>query len=424
MAAGAWIVVGLGFGDEGKGSWVDFLCRKFGAHTVVRFNGGAQAGHHVVAPDGRHHTFSQFGAGTLAGARTYLSQYVMVNPYFLQAESKGLASIGVEDAYGKLTIHREALVTTPFHVSANRQRERARSARHGSCGMGIGETQQDALQHGSEALRVQDLKDPDILRKKLVRTQRERRQGLESPVNVDHEILWSGTFVEECMAFYEEFSKKMEIVGNSYFEGLCNQKGALVFEGAQGTLLDEDFGFHPYTTWSHTTSSNALRLIGGKPIPLKVIGALRGYSTRHGQGPFPTEGSSRVTNSHEHNVMGPWQGAFRTGALDLVLAKYAVECGIVREIALSHLDCLEEADEYKLCTRYRQGHQTTDNLPKPTSLPDQEFLGKALERIHPEYEILSGEGAFLHRIKKTLGLPITLCSHGPTAKDKTCLRSS
>src|SRR4051794_37158626 len=139
---GAIILSGLGYGDEGKGTWTDFLARTMPVHTVVRFNGGAQAGHNVVTPDGRHHTFAQFGSGTFVrGVNSHLSRFMLLNPIRLLQEADELRVLGVPDALARLSVDRRALLTTPFQVAANRLKELARGdARHGSCGMGIGET--------------------------------------------------------------------------------------------------------------------------------------------------------------------------------------------------------------------------------------------------------------------------------------------
>ncbi|NUP38314.1 MAG: adenylosuccinate synthetase, partial [Streptomyces sp.] len=140
------VVVDLGFGDAGKGATVDRLCRGGGVTAVVRFNGGAQAAHNVVTPDGRHHTFAQFGSGTLHGVPTHLSRFTVVDPLALAAEADHLRGLGVPDPYGLLTVDREAPLATPYHAAANRLREQARgAARHGSCGMGVGEAARYAL---------------------------------------------------------------------------------------------------------------------------------------------------------------------------------------------------------------------------------------------------------------------------------------
>src|ERR1051325_6458376 len=154
----AHIVVDLTFGDAGKGTITDLLARTRPVHTVIRFNGGAQAGHNVIAPDGRHHTFSQFGSAPLVpGVRTHLSRHMILNPLSMLVEERKLAAIGVADAFERTTISAEALVITPFQRAVNRLREMSRGeGRHGSCGMGIGETAMDANVIGATVVRAGD----------------------------------------------------------------------------------------------------------------------------------------------------------------------------------------------------------------------------------------------------------------------------
>src|SRR5215217_818107 len=165
----AILIADLGYGDAGKGSIVDYLTRATGVHTVVRYNGGAQAAHNVMTPDGRHHTFAQFGSGTLVpGTRTHLSRYMTIHPLAMLAEERHLHSLGISDAFGRVTIDGEALVTTPFQQSANRLKEIARGdGRHGSCGMGVGETMSDWLTHDSQVLFAADLCSRAVILKKL-----------------------------------------------------------------------------------------------------------------------------------------------------------------------------------------------------------------------------------------------------------------
>ncbi len=168
----AIITVGLGFGDEGKGATVDFLTRHYEADLVVRYCGGSQAGHNVELPDGRRHTFSQFGAGTLAGgprrARTFLGPNVVIDPSALRREAHHLAELGVERPLDLVTVHPRCLLTTFWHRTLNQLREEARgAARHGSCGQGIGEARRYWLEHGQDALFAADLRHPHILRHKL-----------------------------------------------------------------------------------------------------------------------------------------------------------------------------------------------------------------------------------------------------------------
>ena len=177
------IVVDLGYGDAGKGTIVDWLCARAAdaarntsdrpVQAVVRFNGGAQAAHHVLArgtrQPARAHPFAQFGSGTFTpGTRTFLSRFMLVDPLALVAEAEHLGELGVRDPFGLVAIDRDALLTTPYHRAANQAREAARGdGRHGSCGLGIGETASYALAHPEDAPRVGDIASPRTLMRKL-----------------------------------------------------------------------------------------------------------------------------------------------------------------------------------------------------------------------------------------------------------------
>ncbi|WP_409491294.1 adenylosuccinate synthetase [Amycolatopsis sp. cmx-11-12] len=336
------VVVGLGFGDEGKGAVVDALCADRPTTAVVRFNGGAQAAHNVVA-NGRHHTFSQFGAGTFAEVPTHLSRFVLVEPFALAAEARQLETVGVRNPLSLLSVDGQALLTTPFHIHANRAREEARGAkRHGSCGKGIGETvwysllpgaapgdvveSQEVLGTPGDAPTVADCARPSVLRRKLDALARFYAPLATSPHSVD-----------ELVALYRDFADAVRIT-DSGETGRLADSGRLVFEGAQGALLDQHHGFHPHTTWSTTTPHNARELLGGRPHA--VLGVTRTYLTRHGAGPLPTESASVLARFPEaHNDTGEYQGAWRAGDLDEALLDYAIAvCDGVDALAVTHLD--------------------------------------------------------------------------------------
>ncbi|GAA3846218.1 adenylosuccinate synthase [Saccharothrix violaceirubra] len=332
-------VVGLGFGDEGKGAVVDALCAARETVSVVRFNGGAQAAHNVVVGD-RHHTFSQFGSGTLAGVPTLLSRHVLVEPIALATEARELAALGVPDPLRLVSVDRDALLTTPVHVAANRAREDARGAdRHGSCGKGIGETAWYALLPGhgpgdvvegwplpgvpGPAPTVGDCADEATLRRRL-----DALAAFYAPLTEDFPA------VDDMVHLYRAFADAVRTVDGDEVRRRA-ARGRLVFEGAQGVLLDQHHGFHPHTTWSTVTPDLIPAMLGERP---RVLGVTRTYQTRHGAGPLPTEDPA-LDLPERHNGYGHYQGGWRVGHLDATLLDHAVRaCGGVDALAVTHLD--------------------------------------------------------------------------------------
>ncbi|PRX96074.1 adenylosuccinate synthetase [Allonocardiopsis opalescens] len=408
------VVVDLGFGDCGKGTVVDWLCRGHRAEAVVRFNGGAQAAHNVVAPDGRHHTFAQLGAGTFVpGVLTHLSRFTLVDPLALAAEADHLAEIGVPDALDRLTVDRRALLTTPYHRAANRARETARGTeRHGSCGMGIGETARYALAEPDEAPTAGDCAAPRTLRRKLAAL-RDRLTDELGPLDAPP--------VEDCAAAFTAFAESVALVGEDHLPALL-AAGPVVFEGAQGVLLDEWRGFHPYTTWSTTTAHNALELLAeaGDGTPPLRLGVLRTTTTRHGPGPLVTEDAALTAALPEaHNGPGRWQGAFRVGHFDAVAHAYATAAtGGVDEVALTHLDAPARAPGMGLCTAYRIDGELVAALEPgpPGDLAAQARLTERLLRAEPV--IAPAPADWPEAVAEVVGAPVTLLSSGPRATDK------
>nr|WP_106398696.1 adenylosuccinate synthetase [Actinocorallia populi] len=391
------MVVDLGFGDSGKGTVVDRLCAQGSARTVVRFNGGAQAAHNVVTTDGRHHTFAQFGSGTFTpGVRTHLSRFMLVDPLALAAEAAHLRSLGVPDALDRLTVDASALLTTPYHRAVNRARELARGdGRHGSCGMGIGETASYALEH-PEAPRAGDCHSPARLRR-LLRQVRDWALSLFPTLDVPP--------VDDCAEAFLAFGSAVQIVREDFLRGLLRDAPA-VFEGAQGVLLDEWHGFHPYTTWSTTTFANAVELLEGSDA--LRLGVVRKYLTRHGPGPFVTEDSG-LDLPEPHNAHGTWQGSFRVGHFDAVAIRYALEAaGGVDGLAVTHLD----APPVRMCGSY----DTLERIPvHARDLDAQEQLTRRLTGMRPVYDGWVTGPADIGRALRT---PILLESYGSTSADK------
>ncbi|MFC1434078.1 adenylosuccinate synthetase [Streptacidiphilus sp. N1-3] len=416
------VVVDLGYGDAGKGGVVDHLCRSTEVHTVVRFNGGAQAAHNVVAPDGRHHTFAQFGSGSLVpGVRTHLSRFMLVDPLALATEAAHLRGLGVADPLARLTVDRRALLTTPYHAAANRIRETARGrARHGSCGVGVGETAAYALAHPEDAPTAGDCTSPSRLLTVLARL----RERLTADLGLSEPL---GPPPADCAAAFRAFADHTTLTDDSYLPRLLRSVRT-VFEGAQGVLLDEWHGFHPYTTWSTTTFANAETLIAEAGAdPALRLGVLRSYTTRHGPGPMVTEDPALAAALPEpHNGHGRWQGAFRLGHFDAVAHRYALAaCGGADALALTHLDAPARFRYLSLCETYDlDGDQLTELPPAvPGDLDRQLRLTVALLRARPGRTRTPGPDprAWTEAVEESLGTPVRLTSYGPRSTDKHLL---
>jgi adenylosuccinate synthase len=430
----AFIVTDLVFGDAGKGTLIDYLARRHTAHTVVRFNGGAQAAHNVVTPDGRHHTFSQFGSATLVpGVRTHLSRFVLVDPPALAAEEAHLRTLGVTDAFARLSVDRRAPVVTPFHRATNRLREIARgSGRHGSCGMGIGETMADLLDRPDLALFVGDLADPTLTRRKLRALQEYKAAQAARLVLPDdpaaqreQALLQDVAAPAEFAALFADILRHVAIVDSS--AALLRKPGTVLFEGAQGVLLDEWLGFHPHTTWSTTTFANAFTLLQEARYPGDItrLGVVRAYLTRHGPGPFVTEDPALARHLPEpHNRTNPWQRDFRVGWPDLVMLRYALDAvggpGALDAVAVTCMDHLARLPAWQVCTAYTDAAGRPLPQPVPTwdrDLAAQEKITAALLAARPSYAPLN-PAALVPLIESALHAPVRLTSWGPTHADK------
>jgi adenylosuccinate synthase len=424
------ITVGLGFGDEGKGTVVDALVRRYSAKLVIRYNGGAQCAHNVVTNDGRHHEFHQFGSGSLVpGCRTLLTQDVLVNPLVMFTEAKQLEMIGVPNALKQVFIDDRALVTTPFHRALNRLREYARGEGcHGSCGMGIGETMADFTRRPHGALRIGDLLDQKVLRDKLNKTRNEMvaqakqinlHGRFEDPL-VEKELSTFDVPLEDIVNKYNRFAENVYILDRSQVGDLLDETAWAIFEGAQGVLLDEHHGFHPYTTWSTTTSANAHAFLAEfrQTNDLTELGVLRSYSTRHGPGPFPTYNrdlTEQVLQRGEHNGSGQWQKDFRCGWLDLALLDYALRInGTVDGLAVTHVDQLSLHRQWPITV----GYPDVD-LESCKDLMDQERnVTEPLLGNTKQDRMTVDAGEVLDLIEATMHATILMTSEGPATSHK------
>lgn len=316
------IVLGLGYGDEGKGHMVDYFARRHPQSLVIRFNGSCQAGHTVVLPDGIRHVFSHFGSGTFAGASTYWSKFCPMNPLALVAEAKVLIPKlnKVDKKYaqkpwrqlGLIFIDPRCPVITPWDIEADRATH-SPLGRHMTVGAGVGATLARHESLNPVKIRALDLKYPDLLLHKLEEVAKYygyRDQGSTRRV---HESFLAAN----CS----------RLVVEPFFS--LHGWQSIIFEGAQGILLDKDWGVFPYVTRSKTTCHNVRKILeefGWAGDEFDTTYATRSYLTRHGDGPLPQEGKHdpRIPPC-ETNQTDEFQGKFRFAPLNHRLVDFAVE---------------------------------------------------------------------------------------------------
>lgn len=323
-----FVVIGAGFGDEGKGQTVSNLIKEYPeTEWVIRFNGGQQAGHTVEYNNVRH-VFSNFGSGTLQGVKTYWSKFCTINPSTIRKEYELLKSYGVVP---KLYIDPMCPVTTPWDIENNRMIDGIN--KHGTVGAGFGTTIERTEKYFN--LYAWDMKCFSIFENKL-HNMVKHYFAYELPIK---EI---EAFILDVMWLVENADihiQKPQIEGN------------VIFEGAQGILLDQDFGFFPNVTRSKTTTYNAQQIANDLGIKIhKVKYVSRYYHTRHGNGVFSNEVIKLKDNIKETNIYNEYQGIFRISPLNIDWLRYAIEMAFFEnplpfEIVFTCEDHLIDKDE-------------------------------------------------------------------------------
>jgi adenylosuccinate synthase len=351
MQKTAHIILGLGYGDEGKGLVTDSLCQRYPNSIVVRFNGGQQAGHTVYITSSKKHVFSNLGVGTHRGIPTYWSKYCSFSPgFFLEELSSLTYSV-------KFYLDEDSPVTTHYDILFNCiMQKNGTISRHGSCGLGVGPTFE----------RHHDLKTKftakDLLNKSLaIRKLREIRQHYKTRIQEETNFLFSAfdhdkedkTFIKLLADLNKLIDKGLiAVVKEAQIFNKRTPWSNYLFEGAQGILLDQTFGVPPYVTKSNTTSRNAMEMIernfSGPDITIILNYVTRAYLTRHGDGPFvlPKQKLKLAGTFHEANRYNEAQGVFKVGYLDFDLLNYSIRCddkfskGLRKEIFFTCLDQL------------------------------------------------------------------------------------
>lgn len=342
-------IIGLGFGDEGKGLATSYLVSQSqsngGVPLVIRFNGGHQAGHTVVH-EGKRHVFSNYGSGTLQGASTYWSKFCTVNPIAIRNEHQVLFEKGVNP---HLIIDQLCPVTTPFDIEWNKITEA--NNRHGSVGVGFGATIE--RHENFYKLHYQDLFYPTVLNEKLNNI----INYYIKKVNLSGSRPMRQFYLEKWMPLKDKF---IDVVNDLIERRILTLErlrfrnySHFIFEGAQGILLDMDHGFFPNVTRSNTTTKNIYEVLKqhNHHLPLlNVMYVSRTYQTRHGNGFMSNEKNPILlkNNEDETNISHTWQGNFRTGVLDVDMLHYALEVDSIYSPYASRkllLTCVDQTDE-------------------------------------------------------------------------------
>lgn len=344
------IVIGLGFGDEGKGLTTNYLCHQSNKPLVIRFSGGHQAGHTVVLEDGTRHVFSSFGAGTLNGVPGYWSRFCTIYPLGLFNELASLLEKGIEPI---LYVDALTLVTTPYDVFYNRNTEKINQ--HGSCGLGFGATV-TRDKRSPYKLYAQDLFYPTVLKQKLNAI----KKYYQDKTNSDYSDKALSEMMDIYMKMLNDILPYITIVHEKeFFTRTIIEKGFsnLIFEGSQGILLDMDYGFFPNVTYANTTSKNALELINEYQLgETEIYYITRAYQTRHGNG-FISNASLNLDyspNPNETNKYNPWQGHQRSTPLDMDMLSYALNCDANYSFGLKKnlvVTCLDQINGHCVVTK-------------------------------------------------------------------------
>jgi len=413
-------VIGAQWGDEGKGKIIDWLANR--ADMVVRFQGGNNAGHTIVVGSATY-KLSLLPSGVVQGKRSIIGNGVVVDPWSLLEEIAKVGAAGLKVTPDILVLAENAVLVLPLHRELDALREEATSQKLGTTKRGIGPAYEDKV--GRRAIRAIDLKDPASLPAKIER------------LLAHHNVLRKGFGAAEVdagallKALNDIAPRIAPFLGSSWRELDSARKAGkrVLFEGAQAVLLDIDHGTYPFVTSSNTVAGQAAAGAGVSPRAIgTVLGIVKSYTTRVGEGPFPTElkdatGEKLGERGHEFGTVTGRKR--RCGWFDAVLVRQTCITGGVDGICLTKLDVLDGFDQIKVCTGYQLDGQVLDYLPADANLQ---------ARLTPVYETLEGwkettQGArswaqlpanaikYVRRVEELIGAPVVLLSTSPDRDD-------
>jgi len=416
------LIVGAQWGDEGKGKIVDLLATK--ADIVARYQGGANAGHTIVI-DGKQYVLHLIPSGILTeGVKCIIGNGVVIDPVALMQEIAMLKENGIE-VKDRLFISHKAHLIMPYHKLLDQVREKSSNENAiGTTGRGIGPSYIDKAKRSG--IRIVDLLDRVEFEKKL-RSSLEEYNNILTKIYSETEIN-----VEELVETYLEFDKLIDpyVTDTTLLINEAVKEGKkIIVEGAQGALLDLDHGTYPFVTSSNPTSGGACTGLGLPPTKInKIIGIVKAYSTRVGNGPFPTELNDEIGEKlrKEGNEFGATTGRpRRCGWLDLVALKYSVMINGIEDIALTKLDVLDNFDELKICIGYTINGKKMKSFPANLNMDtkiDLEYItfkgwNTSLNGI-TTYEKLPNEvKEYIKYIEDFVDAKVTIISTSPDRND-------
>lgn len=478
-----YILCGMQAGDEGKGSFIDYLSHKKDIDCVIRYNGGSQASHTVVTPDGVLHKFSQLGSGMfLEKCHTYITENMVINLDNLMIELEVFSEkthIPISDLIKRIHIHEECFVVTPYHKLINKLRELSKgNQRRGTIGTGVSEVMYLAKYNPFLALKVKDIfsyDSSDSLIRCLYELQKyvqnfytsnkdEIKKNaptcLRNSLDLELEFLLEQTsFLKIARIFIKNFKNAPEsrnfrsCIYSSQEQTYRKFCSSAIFEGAQGLLIDDIYGIKPNTTYLDTTINFALKISVDQDNITK-IGIAKAFSSRHGLGLFLTEDvqmNQKISDNNQEESF--WNGKIRFGWFDTVLVKYAQMINKVDTLFLSSLDKLDSFEKIKICIAYIYTGAIDDKFKKifeysikPNGLivitsikePDTN-LGNYLKECLPFYLCIDGWMAdiskitdactlpekclnYIHLLEIYSGIPISVISVGPTRENKVVIK--
>lgn len=388
------VVIGSQWGDEGKGRVVDFLAEK--VDVVVRYQGGNNAGHTIVL-DGKSIILHHIPSGILRENKiSVIGNGVVIDPKIFLEEIDTLKSSGYKVDSENLKLSNRAHIIMPYHKKIDSARESfSGKSKIGTTGRGIGPVYEDKF--ARRGIKTSDLSDPKLFSNRLKEVIDERNLYLTKVMGIEP-VNFKDVYDEYLK--YGEKLKPFLTDTSILLNDLISEKKSVLFEGAQGTLLDIDFGTYPYVTSSNAGSAGATVGSGVSPKTIDhIIGVVKAYTTRVGEGPFPSEESGEMENKlrEKGKEYGATTGrSRRCGWLDLVSLQYAVIINGISYFVLTKLDVLSGFEKIKLCVGYHYNGQTVTNFPSSLEL---------LENCEPIYEELEGWKENISNISEFNNLP-------------------